>query len=70
MNAIEKIKTVLKSSPYIAKAGGNIEGRFIIHGDNSIEFILECGVHFASYLFDEDDDLIMTVTPKLENNKN
>jgi hypothetical protein len=55
--AIEKIRKVLEKSPY-AK-GDNIKGEFIIRGD-SIEFTLGCG----TYLFDEEGDLLIMITPR------
>ena len=54
--AIEKIVKTLKSSSY---AKDNIEGKFIIRGD-SIEFIIGNG----TYLFDEEGDLLLTITPR------
>jgi hypothetical protein len=56
--AIEKIRKVLEKSPYTK--GDNIKGSFIVWGDNSIEFTLGC----ETYLFDEEGDLLMTITPR------
>jgi hypothetical protein len=54
--AIEKVVKTLKSSSY---AKDNIEGKFIIRGD-SIEFI----IGNETYLFDEEGDLLLTITPR------
>ena len=60
MSAIEKIKKVLEKSPYAKGDNVNIEGKFIILGDNSVQFTLGCG----TYLFDEEGDLLLTTVPR------
>jgi hypothetical protein len=62
MSAIEKIRKVLEKSPY--KVGDNIEGRFTIFPDGSAEFVIKRGMKSASYLFTEEGDLLLTVTPR------
>jgi hypothetical protein len=63
VSAIEKIrKTILANSPY--KVGDNIEGRFTIFPDGSAEFTIQRGMKSASYLFTEEGDLLLTVTPR------
>jgi hypothetical protein len=65
MSAIEKIrKTILTNSPY--KVGDNIKGEFILFPDGSVEFTIQRGMKSASYLFTEEGDLLLTVTPRSE----
>ena len=59
--AMEKIITILKSSPYV---GDNvIEGKFVIRGD-SIEFTIGYKTNFATYVFDSSGDLLLTIVPR------
>lgn len=60
--AVEKIRMVLEKSPY--KTGDNIEGKFVISPDGSVEFTIGCGMKSASYLFTEEGDLLLTITPR------
>ena len=59
---MEKIIKTLKSSPY-AK-GDNIEGKFVITSDNSIEFTIGYKTNFATYVFDSSGDLLLTIVPR------
>ena len=59
--AIEKIAKVLKKSPYVGN-NVNIKGEFTLWGDGSIEFTIES----VSFLFTEEGDLLLTVTPRKE----
>jgi hypothetical protein len=62
MTAIEKIREILEKSPY--KVGDDIKGEFTLFPDGSIEFEIKRGFHSASYLFTEEGDLLLTVTPR------
>ena len=62
MTAIEKIRKILINSPY--KTGDNIKGEFTLFPDGSVEFTIQRGFHSASYLFTEEGDLLMMITPR------
>lgn len=62
MTAIEKIRKVLEKSPY--KTGDDIKGEFILWKDGSVEFTIQRGMKSASYLFTEEGDLLMMITPR------
>jgi hypothetical protein len=62
MSAIEKIGKVLINSPY--KTGDDIRGEFTLWKDGSVEFTIQRGMKSASYLFTEEGDLLLTVTPR------
>jgi hypothetical protein len=55
--AIEKIAMVLEKSPYVKGDNVNIEGEFVIFGDNSVQFTLGHG----TYLFDKEGDLLLKI---------
>jgi hypothetical protein len=58
MTVIEKIRKILINSPY--KTGDDIKGEFILWKDGSVELTIGC----ASYLFTEEGDLLMMITPR------
>jgi hypothetical protein len=60
--AVEKIREILEKSPY--KTGDDIRGEFTLWKDGSVELTIGC----ASYLFTEEGDLLLTVTPREVNN--
>jgi len=62
MTAIEKIRKILINSHY--KTGDDIKGEFTLFPDGSVEFTIQRGFHSASYLFTEEGDLLLTVTPR------
>ena len=63
LSAIEKIrKTILANSPY--KTGDNIKGEFILFPDGSVELTVKRGMDSISYLFTEEGDLLMMITPR------
>lgn len=62
--AVEKIRKVLEKSPY--KVGDNIRGEFTLSPDGSIELVIKRGMKSASYLFTEEGDLLLTITPRTE----
>ena len=62
MTAIEKIRKILINSPY--KTGDDIKGEFTLFPDGSVELTIRRGFHSASYLFTEEGDLLLTVTPR------
>ena len=64
MSAIEKIRKILINSPY--KTGDDIKGEFTLFQDGSVEFTIQRGMKSASYLFTEEGDLLLTVTPRSE----
>lgn len=63
MTAVEKIKkTILVNSPY--KTGDDIKGEFTLWKDGSVELTIRRGMKSASYLFTEEGDLLMMITPR------
>jgi hypothetical protein len=62
VTAVEKIREILEKSPY--KVGDDIKGEFTLFPDGSVELTIGCGFHSASYLFTEEGDLLMTITPR------
>lgn len=64
MTAVEKIRKILEKSPY--KVGDDIKGEFTLWKDGSVELTIKRGMKSASYLFTEEGDLLLTITPRTD----